>query len=262
MNPRPDVRAALLALGLGAATAGTHAAPVVSDDAAVAAASSGTNPAPETLQAYKARYEVSYKGLTGGQIVSGLRPDTVPGQWIYESRAYPNVIVRLAVSSEANEHAVMQLTPNGVRPLRFTFNDGKGDLTKDVRLAFDWTTGRVKGEAQGKPVDLTVAPGTQDTASVQAAMMLELLAGRAPQSFPVVTGDRLREYRYWFEGHATITPPLGRYDTVIWSNQREGSSRMLRVWYAPSLGYVPVQAMQLRNGTPQVQMQIVSLEQP
>jgi hypothetical protein len=262
MKPQADLRATLLALGLAAATGVAHAAPVHSDDAASAAASDGANPASSTLQAYKARYEVSYKGLTGGHIVSGLRPDTVPGQWIYESRAFPNAIVRLAISSDANESAVMQVTPNGVRPLRFAFNDGKGDLSKDVRFAFDWATGRVKGEAQGQPIDLAVAAGTQDTASVQAATMLELRAGRAPQSFTVLTGSRLREYRYWFEGHATITTPLGRYDTVIWSNQREGSSRMLRVWYAPSLGYVPVQAMQIRKGTPQVQMQIVSLDRP
>jgi hypothetical protein len=262
MKARTDLRGALLALWLASAACVSHASPAASGAATnSASAGGGTKPA-ATLQPYKARYEVSYKGLTGGHIESGLRPDTVPGQWLYESHAFPNVIVRLAVSSDANERAVMQLTPDGVRPLRFAFNDGKGDLSKDVRFGFDWTAGRVKGVAQGQPFDLAVAPGTQDTASVQAAMMLELRSGRAPESFPVLTGSRLREYRYWYEGRATITTPLGKFDTVVWANQRDGSTRMMRVWYAPSLGYVPVQAMQLRNGKPVVQMQIVDLERP
>jgi hypothetical protein len=214
------------------------------------------------LQPYKARYQASYRGISGGQIESGLRRGTQPGQWLYETRAYPNLLGRVAVSPQARERSVMLVTDAGVRPLSFEFDDGSEDLAKDVKHAFDWTEGRVRGTAQGKPFDLAVTPGTQDTASVQAAMIVELLAGRSPTVFPILTGARLRDYRYWSEGHATIATPMGRLDTVVWANQRSGSDRVTRVWHAPSLGYVPVQAIQYRKGNAETRLSIVSIERP
>jgi hypothetical protein len=213
------------------------------------------------LKPYKARYQASYRGISGGEIEMSLRRGTVPGQWLYETRAYPNILGRIAVSPEARERSVMELTSAGIRPLNFEFNDGKEDLQKDVRTTFDWSTGRVRGTAKGKPFDLEVQPGTQDTASVQAAMVADLLAGRSPSGFTIIMGSRLRDYRYWSEGRATVETPMGKFDTVVWANQRAGSDRVTRVWHAPSLGYVPVQAVQFRDGKAETTLRIVSFEQ-
>jgi hypothetical protein len=209
------------------------------------------------LQPYRARYQVNYRGLSGGQIESSLSRGSVSGQWLYETRAYPSMLARVAVSPQARERGVMQVTAEGVRPLTFDFNDGSEGSHKDVRFAFDWTAGRVRGEAQGTPFDLAVKPGTQDTASVQAAMILDLLAGRDPQGFAILTGSKLRDYRYWPEGKATIVTPYGQFETVIWANQRSGSTRLTKVWHAPALGYVPVQAVQYRKGQAETQMKLV-----
>jgi hypothetical protein len=213
----------------------------------------------QSLQPYKARYQVSYRGLSGGQIEASLTRGKVPGQWLYETRAYPNLFGRIAVSPEAHEHSVMQVGADGVRPLRFDFNDGSEGSQKDVRFTFDWNAGRVRGEAQGTPFDLAVRPGTQDTASVQAAMLVALLAGEAPAGFPILTGSKLREYHYWSEGKATVATPLGSYDCVVWANKRDGSTRLTKVFHAPALGYVPVQAVQYRKGQAEVQMKLVEL---
>jgi hypothetical protein len=213
------------------------------------------------LQPYRARYQVNYRGLSGGQIESSLSRGSVAGQWLYETRAYPSMLARVAVSPQARERGVMQVTAEGVRPLTFDFNDGSEGSQKDVRFAFDWTAGRVRGEAQGAPFDLAVKPGTQDTASVQAAMILDLLAGRQPKGFPILTGSKLRDYRYWPEGRATIVTPYGQFETVIWANQRSGSTRLTKVWHAPTLGYVPVQAIQYRKGQAETQMKLVDFAQ-
>lgn len=213
-----------------------------------------------TLQAYKARYQVTFRGLAGGQIESSLSPGTVPGQWLYETRAFPSMLARVVVSPQARERGVMQVAPDGVRPLSFDFNDGSTESAKDVRLKFDWAAGRVLGEAQGVPFELAVERGTQDTASVQAAMLVDLLAGRAPEGFPIVTGSKLRYYRYWQEGRATVMTPFGQFDTVVWANQRDGSTRVTKVWHAPALGFVPVQAVQYRKGQAETQMKLVALE--
>jgi hypothetical protein len=229
---------------------------------AVAMATPGTwaREADAGLQPYRARYQVNYRGLSGGQIESSLSRGSVTGQWLYETRAYPSMLARVAVSPQARERGVMQVTADGVRPLTFDFNDGSESSQKDVRFTFDWTAGRVRGAAQGTPFDLAVKPGTQDTASVQTAMILDLLAGRQPTGFTILTGSKLREYRYWPEGKATIVTPYGQYETVVWANQRSGSTRLTKVWHAPALGYVAVQAVQYRKGQAETQMKLVALE--
>lgn len=256
-----------------ASTPATGPAPV---SATAATASSAPTPAPTpaatpattgiarpkvSLDPYKARYHVSYRGLSGGQIESSLRPGTAPGLWLYETRAYPNLLGRVAVSPEARERSSMEISGEGrVRPLAFDFDDGSAEGGKDVHLAFDWAANRVEGEAAGKPVDLVVTPGTQDTASVQAAMLVDLLAGREPAGFRILTGSKLRDYRYWREGPATVVTPYGRFDAVVWASQRDGSTRVTKVYHAPALGYVPVQAIQYRKGRVEVLMKLVALE--
>ena len=253
MKWQPDILGAMAALALVAAC------PVIAQGAD--AQDGAARPAaPATLQPYKARYQVHYRGLNGGQIETGLRPGPEAGQWLYETRAFPSLLGRVAVSSQARERGVMQVTPTGVRPLTFDFNDGSDGSVKDVRFAFDWNAQRVKGVAEGVPFELDVPPNAQDTASVQAAMLVELLAHRKPTSFPILTGRRLREYRYWSEGRATVMTPFGQFEAVVWANQRDGSTRVTKVWHAPALGYLPVQAMQYRKGQPEVQMRLLSLE--
>jgi hypothetical protein len=57
-----------------------------------------------------------------------------------------------------------------------------------------------------------------------------------------------------------VMTPFGQVEAEVWANQRDGSNRVSKVWHAPSLGYVPVQAIQYRKGTPEVQMKLVKLQ--
>jgi hypothetical protein len=225
-----------------------------------AGAATPTPAAPTVMKPYTARYQVSYRGLSGGQIEASFKPGPVPGQWLYETRAFPNIFGRLAVSPAARERSTMALSAAGVQPLAFEFNDGSADTAKDVKHTFDWAALRVTGEAEGKPFTLVVTPGTQNTASVQAAMMIERLNGRTPTGFRIVTGHDLRDYRYWMEGVQQVVTPYGQVSAEVWASQRAGSNRVSKMWHAPSLGYVPVQAIQYRKGTPEVMMKLVSLQ--
>jgi hypothetical protein len=209
--------------------------------------------------AYRALSQVSYRGIGGGQIEASLQP-AADGTWIYETHAFPNVLGRLAISDAAHERGRMQITADGVRPLSYDYDAGRSDGDKDIHIEFDWDHQRAQGSHQGRAFAHDVTPGTQDTASVQAAMLQYLAEGRAPQSFRLVTSGKVRDYRYWSEGTARLKTPIGEVDTVIWANQGEGSSRVSKVWHAPALGYVPVQAIQYRDGRAELQMRLIKLD--
>jgi Protein of unknown function (DUF3108) len=228
--------------------------------AAPGAALGDQGTAPAGLQPYTARYQVSYRGLNGGEIESSFKQGTAAGQWQYETRVFPTLLARVAISSQAHERSVIQAAAAGIRPLSFNFDDGSTSSKKDVRLDFDWKALTVTGTFEGKPVSLPLTPGTHDTSSVQAAMIQELLAGRKPQGFKIITGGKLREYRYWPEGTQQVMTPYGQVEAEVWASQRTGSDRVTKTWHAASLGYVPVQAIQYRKGNPEVQMKLVRLQ--
>jgi hypothetical protein len=215
---------------------------------------------PQQFQPYTARYQVSYRGLNGGEIEASFRRGREPNQWQYETHAFPSLLGRLAVSTAAHELGRMLITPAGVRPLSFEFEDGSASGEKDVHVAYDWAGGKATGTAKGTTAVLDLVPGTQDTASVQAAMIQELLAGRKPQGFRLITGNKVHDYKYWSEGTQQVTTPFGRFDAVVWANQRPGSNRVSKVWHAPALGYVPIQAIQYRKGKAEVEMKLLKLK--
>jgi hypothetical protein len=246
---------ALLASAVPGAQAQQPAAPV----ATASAAQPATAPA-RRLAPFKARYQASYRGISGGQIEQYLHPGPAAGQWVFEARAYPNLLGRIAVSPDARQRSLMEATPAGIRPLTLVFDDGSDSSAKDVNVTFDWASGHVRGQAKEKTFDYATQPGMQDTVSVQVAMIQELVAGREPKSFWILNGAKLEQYRYWSEGRATVVTPYGQFETVVWASQRDGSKRVNRMWHAPSLGYVPVQAIQYNKGRPDVQLKLVALE--
>lgn len=217
-------------------------------------------PQAPAFQPYQARYQVSYRGLSGGEIEASFRRGKEPNQWQYETHAFPSLLGRLAVSTEARELGRMQITAAGVRPLSFEFEDGSTAGEKDVHVAYDWAGGKATGTAKGTTVTLALTPGTQDTASVQAAVIQELLAGRKPLAYRLITGNKVHEYKYWSEGTQQVATPFGRFDAEVWASQRSGSNRVSKVWHASALGYIPVQAIQYRKGKAEVEMKLVRLK--
>ena len=89
--------------------------------------------------------------------------------------------------------------------------------------------------------------------------MLDLKNGKLPEIFHIIDKDQLKEFTYRQEGSARIKTAIGELDTVIVTSQQAGNNRILRMWFAPSLGYVPVQAERTRNGKLEMAMKIRNL---
>ncbi len=129
-----------------------------------------------------------------------------------------------------------------------------------MNLDFDWEGRRARGVSETKPVDLALKDGTQDVMSIQVEVMLDLKNDNLPKTFQIVDKDELKEFIYSEEGTARLRTALGELDTVIVSSQRTGNNRILRMWFAPSLGFVPVQAERTRDGKLEFAMRIKSSE--
>lgn len=200
------------------------------------------------LAPYVAEYDVKYGSISVGSSRMELRRTAVPGQWQMESRSSASGLARLIAGGTLIQRSIFQLDADGMRPLSYRFDDGMKRSEKDVTLDFDWTAGRVKGVAEGKPVDIASEPGLQDAASMQAFVLLRLDGGTEPGIVSMIEKDKIKYYRYTFLRRERLKTALGVLDTIVYRSSRDGKTGETLLWYAPALGNVSVQAEQREDG--------------
>jgi hypothetical protein len=226
---------------------------------AAAQATDSQPPSASCPQPFKVTFDVSWRGMGAGTSTLQLvRKGT--NEYTYTSSNVARGIFRLAIPDTVTQTSDFTIVDGMVRPTAYVADDGSDDTGRDVSLKFDWEKQRVAGIAEDKPVDEPLAPGVQDSLSVQIALMCALAAGETPKSFQLIDKDEVKEYQYTHEGRATLDTPLGKLDTVVYTSQRAGNSRLTRLWIAPSLGYLPVRAEQIRKGKRELQLALRAVD--
>ena len=215
--------------------------------------------AQEPLKPFAAAYEVVYRGMNAGTTTLELSSEG-SDRWRYVSKANARGLFRLVLSGEIRQTSQFTLAGGDPRPARYVADDGTEDVKRDIRLDFDWKAGRVRGTAETHPVDRPLREGLQDGMSVQVALIRALLAGERPTSYFLIDKDEIKEFLYQAEGTARLKTAVGELDTLVYSSRRPTSDRVTRVWYAPSLGYTPVQAERRRGDKLEWTMRVKSLQ--
>jgi hypothetical protein len=203
---------------------------------------------------FSAHYQADYKTMHVGTSDLELK-GTAPGHYLYTWTITAHGIFRL-YRDEVTQQSWLSIHADHVRPEKYRAEDG----SSSVNLDFDWDAGRVRGTSEKKAVDLKIKEGTQDLMSIQVEVMLDLKMGNLPATFQIIDKDQLKEFIYTQEGTARLRTGLGELDTVIVTSRQAGNNRILRMWFAPSLGFVPVQAERTRDGKLDFAMRIKTLK--
>jgi hypothetical protein len=204
---------------------------------------------------FSAHYQADWKAINVGTSDLELKQDTEPAHYLYTWTITARGIFRL-YRDEVTQRSWLSVNAGHARPEKYRAEDG----SSSVNLDFDWDTGHVRGTSEKKTVDLKLKDGTQDLMSIQVEVMLDLKKGNLPKTFQIIDKDQLKEFIYTQKGNATIRTALGELDTVIVESRQAGNSRILRMWFAPSLGFVPVQAERTRDGKLEFAMRIKTLK--
>lgn len=211
----------------------------------------------DELKPFEASYAWIWHGLNVA--VSTLTLEKTGDTWSYRSKSEPRGIGK-AFSERPVQKSVLRVTDAGVQPLSYQASDGTTSTRRAIDVKYDWDQGRVTGVYEDDKVDLPLTVGVQDDASVQVAMMVELLRGRTPDRFALLNKNAVRQYRYIREGEATLQTPLGNIATIIYKSERDGSPRVTRFWCAPDRGYIPLKVEQTRGKDVEWTMEIRSLK--
>jgi hypothetical protein len=211
----------------------------------------------DALKPFQVSYSWTWHGMTVA--VSTLKLEQrQDNTWVYSSKSDPRGLGRM-FSERPIQQSTLQVTDAGVRPLAYKADDGTSSTKRDADVQFDWDHNRATGVYESAKVDMALQPGVQDDLSVQIALMVELLAGRAPDRFLMIDKSSVREYRYSLEREESLDTPLGKLDTVVFKSQKSGSPRVTRFWCAPARGYIPVRVEQTKGDDVQWTMQLLSL---
>jgi hypothetical protein len=219
---------------------------------AAAAPASAQTPADSGIAPFIAHYEAAWKGISVGTSEIQLTQGTEPGHYLYTWTITARGIFRIAYSDDLVQKSWLSMIGDHVRPDKYHGKEG----SQTVELNFDWQDKRATGVSETKPVDIKLPDGAQDVMSIQVEVMLDLKNGKLPKTFQIIDKDQLKEFNYTQEGTAKIRTALGELDTIIVTSQRTGNNRILRMWFAPSLGFVPVQAERSRDGKIEIAMRV------
>jgi len=196
---------------------------------------------------YTAEYDVDYKGRnlgTAGFSVSAAED----GMYVFESRTEARGLLRLARPNALLEHSRFELVDGAIRPLSFRYEDGSRRGEDNFSAEFDWSAQRVAVERESGHTEYALEPGVLDRGSMQVALMRDLARGAAVGPYVLADEDGVKTYSYACEGEERIETPAGEFDARVYVQQREGSSRVTRLWVVPDLEFLPVRIAQFRDG--------------
>jgi hypothetical protein len=205
---------------------------------------------------FSAHFTADWKSINVGTSDLELKPDPASGNYLYTWTMAARGVFRIAYSQDVIQKSWFRVSGDHVRPDKYRAQEGASTVSVD----FDWDGGRARGESEKKAIDLELSEGTQDVMSIQIEVMLDLKNGNLPKTFRILDKDEIKDFTYTQEGPARLRTALGELDTVVVSSRRTGSNRVLRMWYAPSLGFVPVQAERSRDGKLEFAMRIKTLK--
>jgi Protein of unknown function (DUF3108) len=215
-----------------------------------------TPEAQDAIPPFSAHYVAEWKGITVGTSDLQLRSDAEPQHYLYKWTITARGIFRLVYPDDLTQQSWFEVLADHVRPEKYRAEEG----ASSVSLDFDWDGGRARGRSENKPVQFPLKSGSQDLMSIQIEVMLDLKNGDLPNLFHIIDKDQLKDFIYTREGMAKLRTAIGPLDTVIVSSRRAGNDRILRMWFASSLGFVPVQAERSRDGKVEFAMRIKTLK--
>ncbi|MEO5561700.1 MAG: DUF3108 domain-containing protein [Dokdonella sp.] len=160
-----------------------------------------------------------------------------------------------------------------VETSRFRWNDGRPEalaydfhqdaaFKQKIRHAgFDWKAGEVHVTEGDGDFRYPIAAGIIDRQSVTLALASDLMHNATNFDYKVAVKDRIEEMRYARAASEPLKVPAGEFDTVLMQREGEPGSdrkRVARSWFAPSLGWMPVQIEQTEKKGDTVTLQLVS----
>jgi hypothetical protein len=177
--------------------------------------------------------------------ISGLRFNiNARMEWAtYQGRYHAKLRYSVLMLGHRTQTSHGLLTPSGLMPQTFVESTSR----KQTVLDFDWKNNVV--DRNQEPAAHPLKRGAQDPLSVFFETGLQLAQLHPNQTQPsqitvhVVGTRRAEDWTFKFIGKESLDLPAGQFDTLHWQRPAandDAKGVTADIWFAPSLGYLPV----------------------
>ena len=198
-----------------------------------------------TLTPHSAEYRVKISVL-GGSLSTHLQ--ALENGYRAESAIEPTGMSRVVARGSIRETSEFALSPDGLRPQRFTSTDTLTSEAQTVELGFDWEARTASGIIDEADFSTPLEGLVHDRVSLQYGLMHDLLNGIERDTYFLQDAEELKELSIRNAGIKTVKVPFGSFEAVGIQHQAANSSRITTLWCARELGYLPVIIEQHRKG--------------
>lgn len=222
----------------------------------------------ETADARPVPFRATYDariGVARGRVEMTLLPEAgaATDRFAYRSVTRPRGMARLIRSAPLIECTVFRVTDNGAwLASEHQYIDGEPGEGKSSSAVFDRDAGVAHARYRDRDAELPVTETVYDRMLEQLIVSRDLAAGRAPGPYRIVQRAELQTITYERIGEARVDTDAGEFQTVVYRRQREGSSRSALTWFAPALGWLPVQTEQFKGEDRQARVRLSAVERP
>ena len=208
---------------------------------------------------YRATYRVEYRGRESGKAEISVRQHAVERRYEFTSVMRMTGAAKLLLPRSVTERSTFLYEGGHVIPLEFSYEDGReGD--DNLQTIFDWQRGVAVTTSRTGTTELMVPAGTLDRGSLQVALMNDLEADAAPAAaYHVAVADHLQTYVFEIAETGVVATGVGPLNAQRFVQRREGTSRTLNLWMAPSLSFLPVQIEHQKNGETETNLVLESV---
>ncbi|MEM9055951.1 MAG: DUF3108 domain-containing protein [Pseudomonadota bacterium] len=242
--------AALAVTLLAVAGSGVHAETEHAGD-------TGSRAAAVALDSWTADYRVQYGGSTVGEAHFELTDLDTVGVRRLESRTKAKGIARLLRSREVVESSTFT-AGLGLRPLAYRFEDGTRRGKKNMQIDFDHERAVALSLYQGDTYELELDCEVHDRVLVILAMMRDAAADDLAPGYRVADKREVKTYQLEGPLRETVETPVGAFETLHYTRRREGSSRVMEMWLAPELDYLPVRMRHSKEGKETARLELTA----
>jgi hypothetical protein len=205
--------------------------------------------AADDIQTYTATYTAEAKGKEIGVTTFSVR--YIAERMVYEFKSETmakGMVVKLAIPNPVVQRSEFRVTPAGIEPLEFWYEDGSRKGEGNVHIVFDWQRKVATTNSKHGRKEFAIQPGALDDGTLQVALMHDLATTGKPGRYLRTDEDSITEYVYQDQGEAKTPTGMGQQKTHAYNQQRQGSNRINWIWVLPDMKFLPARIEQRKDG--------------
>ncbi len=211
---------------------------------------------------FHAEYLTLRNGSEVGRTTLDLR-DNGDGSWTLRSHTRGTSGLARLAGIDVTDTSRLRWRDGRPEALAYDYRQDSALKQRTRHAEFDWNHGQVQVSEGGEDHRYATVPGLIDRQCVTLALAADLLRGASHFDYAVAVKDRVEAMRYERGPLETLHLPAGDYEAQLMRRAGEPGAdrkRVARSWFAPALGYLPVQIEQTQKKGDTITLQLLRLD--